>query len=106
MSLRQSRTVYRTLAVIFLPFAFAGLFRLLSAGGFLLDSVANGYFPYGLGSALLDLLIGAVFLGAEWAVVAQSMEAGRRIEKLESHPDANVRALPAPFKTWFFGPYH
>lgn len=63
LSLRQSRTIYITLAVIFFPIAVAGITYSVSAIGAIVESVSNGYFPVGFGGAVLTFVIGIVFSG-------------------------------------------
>ena len=106
LSLRQSRSIYVTLSVIFSPIAAGGFVYGLSAIASIVDSIAAGYFPIGLGGAVLTLVIAAVFVGVEYAVISQVFEANRRLRMLRDHPDKAVRRLPAPFQSSLFGPYH
>jgi len=106
MSLRQSRTIYATLAVVFLPIMVIGLGYGVSAIGAISESLSIGTFSVGLGGAVIALMVAAVFVGVEYAVIAQIFEVNRRLKILRDHPDQTVRKLPAPFQSSLFGPYH
>lgn len=106
LSLRQSRTIYVSLAVIFFPIALTGVVYSFSAIGTTIESLSNGYFPVGLGSAAFSLVIGVVFVGVEYVVTSQVFEANRRLQVLRDNPNQTVRKLPAPFQSSLFGPYH
>ena len=106
LSLRQSRTIYVSLAAIFLPIAVAGVIWAISAINGILNSLSDGSFPVGLGGSLLALVIGIVFVGVEYSVFSQVLEANRRLRMLRDHPDQTIRKLPAPFQSSLFGPYH
>ena len=106
LSLRQSRTVYVTLAVIFFPIALTGIVLSFSAIAATIESLSNEYFPVGLVSAVFTLVIGIVFVAVEYIVISQIIEANRRLRILRDKPDQTVRKLPAPFLSSLFGPYH
>ena len=106
LSLRQSRTIYVSLAIIFLPIAVAGLVYGISAVAAIIDSLSNGHFPIGLGGSLFALAIATIFVGVEYAAVSQILEANRRLKTLRDYPDQKVRKMPAPFQSSLFGPYH
>ena len=106
LSLRQSRTIYVSLAVIFFPIAAAGLVYGFSAIGTIIESLVDGYFPVGLGGAVFKLVLGIVFVGVEYVVISQAFEANRRLKMLRDRPDKTVRKLRAPFQSSLFGPYH
>lgn len=106
LSLRQSRTIYVTLAVIFLPVAVTGLGYGFSAMAEIGKSLSDGYFPAGIGRAVFAIVVSVVFVGVEYAAIAQVFEANRRLKILRDHPDQTVRRLPAPFQSSLFGPYH
>ncbi len=104
-SLRQSRTIYVTLAIVLLPFAAAGFINIFSAVATMLQSFSATYFE-GMGWSLFVFLIGACFVGVEYIVVAQCIEATRRLKTLRDDPEQKVRKMPAPFQSSLFGPYH
>ena len=106
MSLRQSRTNYVTLALIFLPIAVIGLIYAFVAIVAILRSLLSEHYPIGIVGALFAILIGVALVGVEYAIVSQSIEASRRLEILRDHPDQTVQRLPAPFQSSMFGPYH
>lgn len=56
--------------------------------------------------AVLALLFGAICVGAEFSMIAQYREAGRRLRILREDPQQKVRKMPAPFQSSLFGPYH
>ncbi len=106
LSLRQSRTIYRTLAIVLFPIAVAGIFWLISAIDSLMQTITQGGFPNGLLSSILQIVIGLIFVGAEYAALVQSREATRRLAILRDSPEKTVRRMPAPFQSSLFGPYH
>lgn len=106
LSLRQSRSVFRTLAIVLLPFAAAGVFWIFDGIAGLVRIPGPGIDPYALPIAILKLLAGVIFLGAEYAALSQSREATRRLEILRNDPSRTVRRMPAPFQASLFGPYH
>ncbi len=106
LALRQSRTIYVSLALVFLPLAVFGLINAMSAVGAIIESLSGGYFPAGLGWSLLVLTVSVVAVGAEFVVISQTVEANRRLRILRDNPDQIVRKLPAPFQSSLFGPYH
>jgi len=105
-SLRQSRTIYVTLAVILFPFAVAGLVYVMTAVTAIIQSISDGYFPFGAARSIFVVLVGSILAGAEVAVIAQCREANRRLRVLREQPEQKVRKLPAPFQSSLFGPYH
>jgi hypothetical protein len=106
MSLRQSRIIYVSLAVSLSPVAVSGLVMALLAIATIVESIQVGQIPVGIGDALFRLAIGVVFVGAEYAVISQAIEANRRLKILRECPDKVVRKLCAPFQSSLFGPYH
>ena len=94
------------MAVIFFPIALIGIAYSFSAIGATIESLSNGYFPAGLGSAVFKFAMGIVFVGVEYVVISQILEANRRLRILRDNPDQTVRKLPAPFLSSLFGPYH
>ena len=104
-SLRQSRTIYIALAVIVFPAAVAGVLNIFTALGAIVESLTSGYFE-ALGRSILLLVFGIGLVWLEYMVVAQSLEATRRLKVLRDHPEQKVRKLPAPFQASLFGPYH
>lgn len=106
LSLRQSRTIYRTLAILFFLGAIAGVFWVWAGVSALWQSIAQGYFPAGTLGPAIRITVGGVFIGVEYVCIAQSMEATRRLNLLLEDPSKTVRKMPAPFQTSLFGPYH
>jgi hypothetical protein len=102
-SLRRSRAIYLTLAVILFPLAFFGVVNVFSAVGGIVESLSSGYSPTG---ALLAFLFGAICIGAEYVTIGQCIEANRRLRTLRDDPDRKVRKMSAPFQSSLFGPYH
>ena len=102
-SLRQSRAIYVTLAVVLFPLAAFGFINVISAIGTIIESLSSGYFS---SSALLALLLGAICLGAEYVTIGQCVEANRRLRILRDNPERKVRRMSAPFQSSLFGPYH
>ncbi len=102
-SLRQSRTIYVTLAIIFLPLAVGGLIGVFSAVRSIVEFLSSGYFAT---SSILVLLFGVICIGAEYVTVRQCVEANRRLRMLRDHPECKVRRMAAPFQSSLFGPYH
>ncbi len=98
-ALRQSRSIYVSLAIVLVPFAVGGFLYLVST----VLSFAQGYSPV---LSLVFGLIGLVFIGAEYVTVKQCFEANRRLRDLRDHPDKVVRPMAAPFQASLFGPYH
>ncbi len=91
-SLRHSRSIWVSLAVIFVPGAL---------GGFVL--IANA--PQSM-APLWDLLLGVTLIAVDIFCFGRVAEATKRIRTLREDPNANVRPLPAPFMASLFGPYH
>ena len=94
-SLRSARSFYVVAALFFLPGAvlsvvwiFLGVDQLLAY----FSSVPG----VELGSALRDILIGAVLIGVEYFAISQALEANRRIRRLADDPAAPVRPLYVP----------
>ena len=106
LSLRQSRSIYISLGVVLSLVAFVGVVTTLGAIAAIIESVQVGRFPAGLGESLFRFAIGVVFVGVEYVVISQAIEASRRLKTLRNHPDKIVRKLPAPFQSSLFGPYH
>ena len=106
LSLRQSRSVFRTLAVVLLPFAAGGVVWIFDGIVDLVRILEPGINPYAMPMAILKLLAGVIFIGAEYAALSQSREATRRLETLRNDPTRTVRRMPAPFQASLFGPYH
>jgi len=102
-SLRQSRAIYVTLAVVLFPLAVFGVINVFSAIGAVIESLSSGYSP---SSALLAFLFGTVCVGAEYVTIGQCMEANRRLRILRDNPEQKVRRMAAPFQSSLFGPYH
>ena len=105
-SLRKSRSIYVTLAIVFFPIAVTGLGHSFSAIGAISKSLSDDVFPNGLGGAIGFLAVGVIFIGLEYSVISQVVEANRRLKTLRDHPDQPVRRLPTPFQSSLFGPYH
>ena len=103
-SLRQSRSIWLSLAIVALPFAIGGVLQVLSVGGALLDGT-TGTTRSPLGFAIA-VTIGLVCVLAAPYAFRQVGEATRRLKRLREDPGANVRPLPAPFQASLFGPYH
>jgi len=106
LSLRRSRTIYRTLAALFLIGAVNGLFWIGEGLSAIWQSIAQGYFPAGTLWPTVNLVMGALFVGVEITCITQSMEATRRLELLHEDPSRKVRKMPVPFKASLFGPFH
>ena len=94
-SLRQSRTIWLSLALVFLPFAIFGFFAVVAA-----FDLANTPNP------LWNLFWGITVIAADGFSFARVFEASDRIRMLREDPSAKVRPLPAPFQASLFGPYH
>ena len=106
LSLRHARTIYRTLAVVLLPLAFTGVIWVFSGVVSFWEGLVSDAPTNNPGLGLLQLLLGAIFIGAEWSVIAQSVEATRRLRTLRENPEKRVRRMTAPFQSSLFGPYH
>ena len=91
-SLRHSRTIWVSLAVIFVPGALGGI-------GIIVNAPQSP-------TALWDLLLGVILITVDIFCFGRVAEATRRIKTLRENPNANVRPLPAPFMASLFGPYH
>ena len=102
-SLRQSRAIYVTLAVVLSPLALFGVINVFSGVAALVDALRSGYLSSG---AFLVLLFGVVAIGAEYVTIRQCMEANRRLRMLRENPERKVRKMSAPFQSSLFGPYH
>ena len=106
LSLRQSRMIYASLAAIFLPIAVSGLIW-GQAGLVALGDAMSGMAPQGdLLVAFGAVLLAVISVGAEYVMIAQCVEASRRLATLREHPERVVRELRAPFQSSLFGPYH
>ncbi len=105
-SLRQSRTIYVTLSIVFLPIALGGLTFGLSAIRESIRMLSGGYTASDLAGQALMIVLGVVFISVEYVVISQTIEANRRLRILREYPNQKVRKLPAPFQSSLFGPYH
>ena len=103
-SLRQSRSIWLTLAIVLLPFAAAGVLYILGALVAIIGAadgaLANAAIPVPIS------VIGIIFLFADVLAFRRFREAGRRLQQLHEDPNAKIRPLPAPFQSSLFGPYH
>ena len=106
MNLRRVRTIYRALAIVFLPGAISGIFWVLNGISALWQNLAQGYLPPGALGPTLGIVAGVVFIGAAYVCIAQSMEATRRLEVLRDDPERKVRKMRVLFLPSLFGPYH
>ena len=106
LAIRQSRSIYITLAIVLLPVAAGGALYVFEGIEAIAVSVWEGYFPLRLGNAIFVIVLGVVFIAADGVMVSQVLEANRRLKTLREHPDRAVRDLPAPFRSSLFGPYH
>lgn len=106
LAIRQSRSIHITLAIVLLPIAVAGVVYTFLGSAAIVVTLRQGYFPLGFGSAILDVVLGVVFIGADSVMVLQVLEANRRLKTLREDPNRTVRDLPAPFQPSVFGPYH
>ena len=102
-SLRQSRAIYVTLAVVLSPLALFGVINLFSALGAFLEALSTGQSSPG---AVLAFLFGIIAVGAEYVTIGQCVEANRRLKVLRNNPEQKVRKMSAPFQSSLFGPYH
>lgn len=91
-SLRHSRAIWTSLAVLFVPAALGGVLMILGVPG--------------SAAPLWDLLLGGVFIAVDIFCFGRVVEASKRISTLRENPNADVRPLPAPFHASLFGPYH
>lgn len=91
-SLRHSRSIWASLAVLFVPAALYGILMIIGAPG--------------SATPLWDLLLGGVFIAVDVFCFGRVAEATKRISTLRENPNADVRPLPAPFQASLFGPYH
>jgi hypothetical protein len=105
LSLRQARTIYATLAVVFFPGAAVGaiwtLSGLITIWGFFSGEPIEVQ-PLGIA---LELLVGMILLGVEYVIISQIREAGRRLKVLREHPGKKVGRMSAPFQASLFGPF-
>ena len=102
--LRQSRTIWLSLAIIVLPFALLSVLSLVEAVSSLFGASNR---PSTLsGSSAWWVLINLVVITADVFMFGRVREATRRLKLLHENPGANVRPLPAPFQASLFGPYH
>ncbi len=102
-SLRQSRSIYVTLAIVLFPLAVVGAFSGLPAAIDLLTGLPSGRSgPI----AILVLLVSAILVGADVAMIRQCIEANARLRTLRDNPTQRVRRMHAPFQSSLFGPYH
>ena len=103
LSLRQSRTIYVTLAAVLLPAALFGALGIVLAIEALVTSPAP---EASAADAVLSLLFGVIAIGVEYAIIRQCKEANRRLKILREDPRQKVRKMKAPFQSSLFGPYH
>lgn len=103
-SLRQSRGIWLSLAIVALPFAFGGALYLFFLAAALFDGAIDPA-TSSLG-VLVTVMISSFCILADVHAFRQFGEASRRLRRLRDDPSANVRPLPAPFQASLFGPYH
>ena len=103
-SLRQSRSIWLSLAILLLPGAAAGVFWLISGLSALMS--AGLTINQVLVPVLWDTFWGLVLVLADVFLFGRVGEATRRLKLLHADPTAPVRPLPAPFQASIFGPYH
>lgn len=103
-SLRQSRAVWLTLAVVVLPAAAVGMFWFMATLAVLFDEARE--FQPTVSELLWSLAFGPVAVLADFYLFRQVAEATRRLQLLREDPTATVRPLPAPLQSSVFGPYH
>ena len=103
-SLRQSRSIWLSLAVLLLPGAIAGIYWLLSSLSTLMSAgpaIGQVFVPL-----LWDMFWGLALIFVDVFLFGRVGEATRRLKLLHEDPTATVRPLPAPFQASLFGPYH
>jgi len=103
-SLRQSRTIWASLAVFVLPISAAGIFFFFAGLAVLLGS--DHYPDSNPIFAIWDIIWGGVLVLLDVFLFGRVREASRRIRMLHENPAATVRPLPAPFQASLFGPYY
>ncbi len=103
LSLRRSRTIYVTLAVVLLPAALFGVLEVALA----IEALVTSPSPEtSAANVLLSLLFGVIAIGVQYAIIRQCKEANRRLRILREDPRQKVRKMKAPFQSSLFGPYH
>lgn len=103
-SLRQSRSVWLSLAVFAIPFAAAGAISFLLSIARIIESTDR--FIAAPVATLWGILWGVLFVLLDVYLFRQTFEASKRLRQLREDPSAKVRPLPAPFQASLFGPYH
>ena len=103
-SLRQSRTIWLSLAVMVSPFA---LLSVISLSSVIIAAMASDpRLQPAPGDIVWALVISVVLVAACVFFFGRVVEATRRLRQLHEDPGANVKPLPAPFQASLFGPYH
>ena len=103
-SLRRSRAIWLTLALVVVPIAVGGLLYVYFGLVMLIDG--SGEFDRSLASAVWNILIGVVIVASDIFLFKQSAECSRRLRALHEDPTADVKPLLAPFQASLLGPYH
>ena len=104
LSLRNSRSIWLSLAIFCLPVALVGLARfIVGVDGLIVYASDTGA---GLVAAITDIVVGIVLVALDVLLFERVREASRRLKRLHENPTADVHPLPAPFQASLFGPYH
>jgi len=82
---------------VFFPLALVGLVYVIGAVAELI-SPPEGPREFGL----FSLIIGVIFIGADYSAISSARETQRRLKLLREDPTQNIRPMPAGFLTGLF----
>jgi hypothetical protein len=103
-SLRQSRSIWLALAVVFLPGAAIGIFRMLFDLAIIFGSGDDA--DMSVVQSAWNFFWSLLLIFLDVFLFGRVREASRRLRLLHDDPSAKIRPLPAPFLASYFGPYH
>lgn len=94
-SLRSARSFYTVAAVVFVPIAAITIPWLLAGVMTLISMLSEN--PAGdPGAAAWDIVLSLVSIAIAYVVVAQAIEASRRIKRLAEDPSAPIKPMYVP----------
>ena len=104
-SLRQSRAIFMTMAVVNAILAATGIVFIVLGMTQIADGLMTSSSKAGLLEPIVAVVSGVVFVCLEYAIVGQVRECSRRLKVLREDPTKNVKPMPAPFQDAIFGRY-